>query len=194
MKKHKTKKCTKCKIIKNITEFYPRPERRKGEGIRSTCKLCDKLKKDKYYATEDGFMKKLFLSMNDRKIATKRNMSYSVDFTKEEFLQLWKEYKKKYGMFCFYTKVPLNFIKSPEKIRGNQVSVDRIDNSKGYSKNNIIFCSAKANLLKGSVSIDMCHKILALYEERQGVDKNNKIDTMKEYEPKRSYRTATLSK
>ena len=97
-------------------------------------------------------------------------------------------------MFCFYTKVPLNFIKSPEKIRGNQVSVDRIDNSKGYSKNNIIFCSAKANLLKGSVSIDMCHKILALYEERQGVDKNNKIDTMKEYEPKRSYRTATLSK
>ena len=188
------KKCSKCKIIKNITEFYPRPERKKGKGIRSICKLCDKLKKDKYYATEDGFMKKLFLSMNDRKIATKRNMSYSVDFTKEEFLQLWKEYKKKYGMFCFYTKVPLNFIKSPEKIRGNQVSVDRIDNSKGYSKNNIIFCSAKANLLKGSVSIDMCHKILALYEERQGVDKNNKIDTMKEYEPKRSYRTATLSK
>ena len=34
-----------------------------------------------------------------------------------------------------------NFIKSSEHIRGNQVSVDRLDNSRGYSRDNIIFCS-----------------------------------------------------
>ena len=169
------KKCSKCKIIKNLTEFYPRPERKEGKAFRSNCKLCDKIKKEKYYSTEEGFMKKLFLSINDRKNAkTRRSMCYPVDFTKEEFLELWQEYKKKYGMFCFYTGVPLNFIKSSDFIRGNQVSVDRIDNSKGYSKDNIIFCSSKANLLKGSVSIDMCHKILALYEERQGLTKPKK--------------------
>jgi len=168
------KECSKCKIVKDITEFYSRPERKKGKAFRSNCKLCDKTRKEKYYATEEGFMKKLFLSINDRKVATKRNIGHSINFTKEEFLELWQEYKKKYGMFCFYTGVPLNFIKSAEHIRGNQVSVDRIDNSKGYSKNNIIFCSAKSNLLKGSVSIDMCHKILALYEERQGLTKPEK--------------------
>jgi hypothetical protein len=159
------KKCSKCKIVKDIIEFYPRPERKKGKAVRSICKFCDKIKKSNYLSTEEGFMKRLFLSMNDRKVATKRNVGHSVDFTREEFLELWQEYKKKHGMFCFYTGVSLDFIKSPH--RGNQVSVDRLDNSKGYSKNNIVFCSARANLLKHSVSIDMCRKILALYEERQ---------------------------
>ena len=166
------KKCSKCKITKNITEFYRRPERKKGEAVRSSCKVCDRIKKEKYYSTEEGFMKKLFASLNDRKVSTKRNIGHSVDFNKEEFLELWREYKNKYGMTCFYTGVSLDFIKSP--YRGNQVSVDRLDNSKGYSKNNIVFCSARANLLKHSVSIDMCRKILALYEERQGLTKTIK--------------------
>ena len=186
----KNKKCSKCKINKNVKEFYLRPERKKGKGIRSICKSCDAVRKSKYYGTEDGFMKKLFTSINDRKISTRRHIGHCVDFTREEFFEIWKEYKKKYGMFCFYTGIPLNFIKSSERVRGNQVSVDRIDNNKGYSKDNIIFCSARANLLKHSVTIDMCRKILALYEERQGVDKNVKIDTMKGYEPMSSYRTA----
>ena len=167
----KNKKCSKCKITKNITEFYSRPERKKGRGIRSICKSCDGKRKSKYYATEDGFMKKLFSSTNDRKASIRRHIGHSVDFTKEEFFEMWKEYKKKHGMFCFYTGIPLNFIKSSEHIRGNQVSVDRIDNNIGYTKNNIIFCSAKANFMKASVTIDMCRKILALYEERQGLTK-----------------------
>ena len=167
----KNKKCSKCKIIKNITKFYSRPERKKGKGIRSICKSCDGTRKSKYYATEDGFMKILFSSTNDRKSSKRRHIGHSVDFTKEEFFEMWKEYKKKYGMFCFYTGIPLNFIKSPKHIRGNQVSVDRIDNNIGYTKNNIIFCSAKANFMKASVTIDMCRKILALYEERQGLTK-----------------------
>ncbi len=175
----KNKKCSKCKITKNIIKFYLRPERRKGKGIRSICKSCDATRKSKYYSTEDGFMKKLFSSTKDRKVFSKRHISHSIDFTREEFFEMWKEYKKKYGMFCFYTGIPINFIKSSEHIRGNQVSVDRIDNDLDYTKNNIIFCSSKANFMKGSVTIDMCRKILALYEERQGIDKNNKIDTMK---------------
>jgi hypothetical protein len=163
------KKCSKCKTTKNAKEFYLRPERKNGKGFRSNCKLCESKIKSKYYATEEGFMKRLFLSMNDRKVSTRRHIGHSVDFTKEEFLELWQEYKKKHGMKCSYTGVKLDFIK--KKKRGTQVSVDRLDNSKGYSKNNIVFCSARANFEKHSVSIDMCHKILALYKERQGVDK-----------------------
>ena len=119
-------------------------------------------------------MKKLFASINDRKVSTRRHIGHSVDFTREEFFEMWKEYKKKYGMFCFYTGIPLNFIKSSEHIRGNQVSVDRLDNSRGYSRDNIIFCSSKANFMKASVTINMCSKILALYKERQGLTKTIK--------------------
>ena len=186
----KNKKCSKCKINKNVKEFYLRPERKKGKGIRSICKSCDSKRKSIYYATEEGFMKKLFASINDRKVSTRRHIGHSVDFTQKEFFEIWKEYKKQYGMFCFYTGIPINFIKSPEHIRGNQVSVDRIDNSKGYSRNNIIFCSSKANFMKASVTIDMCRKIVALYEERQGIDKTQKMNTMKGYESISSYRTA----
>lgn len=34
------KRCNGCRETKPVTEFYPRPERRGGEGIESRCKAC----------------------------------------------------------------------------------------------------------------------------------------------------------
>jgi len=187
MKKYK---CTVCKKIKNKTEFHKNNYNK--NNIRSDCIKCCKEKSLKYYSTENGFMSKLYSSMKDRTKVTKRSMAHVVELSLKEFLEEWEKHKKKHGMTCCYTGVQLDFIK--KKGRGTQVSVDRLDNNIGYTKDNIVFCSSRANFEKHSVTIDMCRKILALYKERQGVDKNNKIDTMKEYEPKRSYRTATLSK
>ena len=184
-------KCSQCNKIKKESEFHKSNRKNRRKKIRSDCIKCCKKRSSKYYSTEIGFMTKLYSSMKDRQILNNKKSRYiahNVEITLNEFLREWKKYKKKYNMKCFYTGTKLDFIK--KRKRENQVSVDRIDNSQGYTKNNIIFCSARANFEKHSVTIDMCRKILALYKERQGVDKNNKMNTMKGYEPMSSYRTA----
>lgn len=163
MKKYK---CNVCNEIKPENLFYKNGKKNVSRTIRGECKKCSSINTSEYMNTEEGFMKKLYSSMKDRQKIIKRSFSHIVELNLEEFLELWHEYKKKYGMICFYTGVKLDFIKKAG--RGTQVSVDRIDNNEGYTKNNIIFCSARANFEKHSVSIDMCRKILALYEERQG--------------------------
>lgn len=37
-----TKKCSKCGLIKSVTDYYPdKRKRRKPGSVRSTCKKCD---------------------------------------------------------------------------------------------------------------------------------------------------------
>jgi hypothetical protein len=43
-------------------------------------------------------------------------------------------------------------------------SLDRIDNTKGYTKDNIVVVSFKANRLKGSASIEELDKIVNFYK------------------------------
>jgi hypothetical protein len=166
-------RCYNCKEFKEIEEFHK--DNHKKNKVRNECIKCCKKRSLKYYSTENGFMSKLYSSMKDRQILNNkknRYIAHTVELTLEEFLKEWKKYIKKYGMKCFYTGVKLDFIK--KRKRENQVSVDRIDNNEGYTKNNIIFCSARANFEKHSVTIDMCRKIVALYEKRQGLTKTIK--------------------
>ena len=188
-------KCTHCNKIKKESEFHKSNRTNRRKKVRSDCKVCHAKYRKIFLATEGGFMKKLFYSIQERcRKAQRTSRIFKTDFTKEEFLQMWEDHKKKYGMKCVFTGVIMDFIKSPKQVRGNQVSVDRLDNDLDYTKNNIIFCSSKANFMKASVTIDMCRKIVALYEERQGIDKTQKMNTMKGYKPMSSYRTATYLK
>lgn len=51
--------------------------------------------------------------------------------------------------------IPYSFYNSP--------SLDRIDNSRGYTKDNVIVVSFKANMLKGAASMDELEKIVRFY-------------------------------
>lgn len=59
---------------------------------------------------------------------------------------------------CYFSGVELisNDQKAP-----NQLTFDRIDNTKGYVDNNVVVCSSKVNLMKGNLTID---NILMLYK------------------------------
>jgi hypothetical protein len=147
-----------------------RTNRRKK--VRSDCKVCHAKYRKIFLATEGGFMKKLFYQYRKDVEKHKELLEYlKLILLKKNFYKCGKNHKKKYGMKCVFTGVTMDFIKSPKQVRGNQVSVDRLDNDLDYTKDNIIFCSSKANFMKASVTIDMCRKIVALYEERQGIDK-----------------------
>lgn len=53
--------------------------------------------------------------------------------------------------------IPYSFYNSP--------SLDRIDNKKGYTKENIIVVSFKANMLKGAASMEELEKIIQFYNK-----------------------------
>lgn len=52
------------------------------------------------------------------------------------------------------------------KFRTNSPSIDRIDNNKGYTKDNIIVVSFRANNLKSDASLDELRRLVAYYETR----------------------------
>ena len=51
---------------------------------------------------------------------------------------------------CYYTRVTLNDV--PD--HPNQRTIDRIDNSKGYIKGNVVACTKRINLAKGNLTVE----------------------------------------
>lgn len=64
--------------------------------------------------------------------------------------------------FCPIFGIPLKIGRSLPT--GNSPSLDRIDNSKGYVKGNVIVISYKANTLKGTATVQELEKIVNFYK------------------------------
>jgi hypothetical protein len=161
------KKCTKCLEIQPLSNFS---KNGKKFGIRSNCKKCDYNRKNKFLSTERGFLEAIYRNMINRKEASdngsNRGKVYAVEFTFEELINKWNDHKLKYGQNCIYTGEPIFHERNKNQIRGNQISIDRLDNNKPYILDNIVFCSSRANWIKGQITIDMCKKVLEIYNEK----------------------------
>lgn len=84
------------------------------------------------------------------------------DITKDDIDEL---YKKQNGL-CYYTKIPMVTCNHPvdyEKIMKNNpraMSIDRIDSSKNYTKDNIALCCRFINYAKNNYSSEQVFEIL----------------------------------
>lgn len=67
-------------------------------------------------------------------------------------LSLTDLYDLDYPLTCPILGIPLRF--NVGQVKDNSYSVDRIDNSKGYSIDNIQVISYKANILKNNATIE----------------------------------------
>lgn len=147
------KKCKDCKIIKNIDEFY---------GHQGECKVCsckrikeNRIKKIDYYSKYDFFRNKenyklicsrKYSMMKQRVLRTSSHRSSAEGkdiISKEEFME-----------WCYKESNKNSFIKL-QKIwkesgykRTLAPSIDRIDNEKGYSIDNLQWLSLRDNIKK----------------------------------------------
>jgi hypothetical protein len=80
--------------------------------------------------------------------AAKRNLEFSLSFAKLKKLLKTKT--------CFFTGKKITYEQGPD-----QLTIDRIDNSKGYIDTNVVACCKSFNSKKGSLNID---EIVQLYE------------------------------
>ena len=86
--------------------------------------------------------------------------------TFEEFMEVWQKHVRNYGTNCYYTGVPLTFYDPDNQAAPTLCSVDRFDSEKGYTKDNIVFCSWDFNNRKSAISIEDCYIIIKRHRER----------------------------
>lgn len=85
--------------------------------------------------------------------AKKRNISFE--------LSLSDLYNISYPLTCPILDIPLKFNRG--SLQDNSYSVDRVDSSKGYTIDNIIIISWRANKLKSNASMDEIKRIFEFY-------------------------------
>ena len=138
------KVCKRCKIEKDITQFNKNAAL-KG-GYRHQCRMCEK----KYKSEFNVFMRNKYNSIIKR--SKEQNLPLP-DMTMDEFIlevnaQLqWNAFK------CPITGDKLEYQSgSIDKLDGRQnkksYSIDRLDPTKGYMKNNILVVSWRWNCMK----------------------------------------------
>jgi len=124
----------------------------------------------RYFSTLTGYLKALYgaAMRRCRNHLKKKRKEIFFDLSREDFFEVfWNQVETLGGIYCVYTGVPMTHKRGKGRIRTN-ISLDRIDNTRGYTKDNIVFCTAAFNDLKGSVTIAACQKILEVYKERIG--------------------------
>jgi hypothetical protein len=85
---------------------------------------------------------------------------------RKEFNLTWNDllerYNKQNGL-CYYTNIKMSLtysVKSEKICPPKQLSVDRLDNKKGYDKDNIVLCLFCINNFKGEMSINEFKEII----------------------------------
>lgn len=127
-----TKICTKCGLEKSSNNFGI--DKITKDGLRYWCKECEKLSNDEW-KIKNWHVKLLHSS---KSTAKKYNMSFDLD--KDFILSLWETQ----GGKCYWLKIDL--IPSSGSRELSSPSLDRLDCSKGYTKDNIVLSSQFANL------------------------------------------------
>jgi CRISPR/Cas system Type II protein with McrA/HNH and RuvC-like nuclease domain len=121
--------------------------RYKGNGNPSSLKLSEE---DRVFKDRES---------NIRVRANAKKLEFSIDY-----IFLKELYYKQEGK-CAYSGLPMQ-LKGKRKANEEVFSVDRIDSSKGYIKDNIVLCLNIMNRFKGDVTLEFFTKICKAIGER----------------------------
>lgn len=141
--------CSTCRreFLANSEHFYPI---RYG-GLSSECRDCFRMRSSRNQKTRHhtgGVAYHLsYIARGVRVRARKQGVVCDID---ADFLKTLLE---KQGGLCAISRTPLTFFKGQGHIPTN-ASVDRIDPSKGYIKENVQLVAHQVNMMKSNLSIE----------------------------------------
>ena len=163
------------------SKFRAREKKRKRDyGRSSHGRKVKRANYAKHMGTEKGYLREKWNSLQSKsrnyadKTRSYQRKAIPVLVTREEFYELWEQHKKRYGgWFCAYTGEKMTHTRSMNESMSNRIkvksnmSVDRIDSDKGYTKDNIVFCTWDFNDRKGNISLEDMRCILNLLESKK---------------------------
>lgn len=136
------------------------------------CRECKNCQKERYYKERARLLEddnlawryKLNQALKGTRRRSKIKDSYN-DLDLEFLMYLWNKQNGK----CAITGLDMTYKFYEGRVNTN-VSVDRIDSSKGYTRDNVQLVCMAANQMKNDLSMDelvyMCEKIIALEREK----------------------------
>lgn len=151
-------RCSKCKQIKNISEFSFDSSKQKKHFMLSYCKECKKKRVNKNLNSSiDRFLQ---FRLSSLKVACKRRDIY-IKMSVSEVIDL---YKKQEGL-CLYTGQELEWGCGKGKNK-RSLSFDRIVPSLGYIPTNVVLCTVQSNLVKNDLSLEEMEQWLPSWYEK----------------------------
>ena len=163
--------CNKCKRWRQKSKFNvdnTSLHQNRG-GLCSVCKDCQR---EMYYRERQRLFEndsialryKLQQALKGTRRRSKEKNIYN-DLTLDYLMYLWEKQSGK----CALSGIPMTYKFYEGRVNTN-LSVDRIDSTKGYSKDNVQLVCMAVNQMKNDLSmvefIELCEAVLALERER----------------------------
>ena len=163
--------CNKCKKWRPASKFNidNNSLHQNRGGLCSECKDCQRQRyyheRQRLFENDDLALRyKLQQALKGTRRRSKEKNIYN-DLTLDYLMYLWEKQK---GL-CALTGIPMTYKFYEGRVNTN-LSVDRIDSTKGYSKDNVQLVCMAANQMKNDLSMEefmnMCEVVLALERER----------------------------
>jgi hypothetical protein len=153
------KKCSKCNIIKSEKDFYT--TQRGNKCKECTLKITREYKRT--YRLNPEFKKNESLKQKERRVRLWQNtLIHDSKRNKEHNLTVndVNEMFDKQNGLCYWFKIPL--IPSYKLKHPQQPSLDRLDNTKGYTKDNVVLCCYSANIGRNENSQEVWEEFLSI--------------------------------
>jgi len=141
-----TKRCPGCKKQKPLNQFRLRGASAGGRAGKpyGNCRPCNQLREAARFNQEDPGP--FLMAMVQ---ARARSTTKGWHLSSFDVIEKWTEQEGK----CALSGKPMTHIRGDGAVYTN-VSIDRIDNEKGYTKDNIHLVCFIANLMKSTMSVD----------------------------------------
>lgn len=139
-------RCTRCKNIYPLKDWPIARDNKKYPYRLSYCRHCRKKQMyDRLNKNSESFMGDRFNKVKRRAKVEK----VPFNLTKEFLINLYN-YQK--GL-CFYTGEILHLTNGKGRLPSG-LSIDRIDNSKGYNIDNVVLCTSRFNTIKNNMTLE----------------------------------------
>lgn len=141
------KRCSICKAEKSTLLFHQ--SNRSRDGCQHRCIECSKALDRKRRSCLSPFLRRMVVSARTRANKTGK----ACDITFEEIRELWNHQNGRCALSgTKMTHDPTPDLRSAQ--RRNNVSIDRIDSSKGYVSGNVHLVTSQINLMKLDYSVE----------------------------------------
>lgn len=172
--RNKQIKCRKCAVVKPITAFYRRIDKRNKKRIRVyyyECRECrKKITKDYYFNNPNKVYKDYAHYQKALSVTTKRRYA---SYKCKSKGRGWT-FNLDFLTFKKLVNLPCHYCGETKIIRG----LDRVDSSKGYINGNVLSCCPKCNTAKNDMSyedfLNHCFKITIIQKAKLDFEENQR--------------------